>query len=58
LFNGFPLINIDTGGGYYSTNLRPTIEINLNNVMIHDMFDENDPRWKEYANTSSDRSSI
>lgn len=45
--DGFPLINIDTGGGYYAENQRPTVEVKLNDVMIHDMFDEDDERWDD-----------
>jgi hypothetical protein len=43
---GFPILDIVTDG-YYGDNDRPTIEINLNGVEIHDMFDsEEDLRWK------------
>lgn len=43
--DGFPLVRIDTGGGYYSANFRPAIEVRLNDVLIHEMFDDEDERW-------------
>lgn len=44
--DGFPLISISTDG-MIDENWRPTVEVNLNNVMIHNMFnhDEPDYRW-------------
>jgi len=47
--DGFPLISIDTGGGFYAEHYRPTVEVKLNDVEIHDMFDEDDTRWLENA---------
>lgn len=43
--DGFPIVNIATNGGLYAENFRPTIEVNLNNVQIHDMFEHDDSRW-------------
>lgn len=28
--DGFPMVNIDTGGGYLDENDRPTVEISVN----------------------------
>jgi hypothetical protein len=44
---GFPLVSIETGGGFYAENFRPTVEVKLNGMMIHEMFDEDDERWAE-----------
>jgi hypothetical protein len=38
--DGFPSVNINTGGGFYAEHLRPTVEVQLNGVTIHEMFDE------------------
>lgn len=40
--DGFPIINIDTGNQFIDKDLRPTLEITLNSVVIHDFFDYND----------------
>jgi len=46
--DGFPLVNIDTGGGFYGEDQRPTVEVHLNGVLIHDMFTEGpDSRWED-----------
>jgi hypothetical protein len=45
--DGFPLVNIDLGGGFYGDNQRPTVEVKLDGVLIHDMFDDQDKRWAE-----------
>lgn len=45
--DGFPIINIETGGNYANENFRPTIDVVINGVKIHDMFDDNDLRWTE-----------
>lgn len=45
--DGYPLISIDMGGGFYGENLRPACEVKLDGVQIHDMFDDEDERWKE-----------
>jgi hypothetical protein len=46
--DGFPLISINTGGNYSGDRHRPTVEIKLENVVIHDMFSSDDPdyRWE------------
>lgn len=44
---GFPLVSIETGGGFYAENFRPTVEVKLSGVVIHEMFDEDDERWAE-----------
>lgn len=43
--DGFPIVSISTGGGFYNGDYRPTVEVKLNDVVIHDMFDEEDDRW-------------
>jgi hypothetical protein len=43
----FPLVRIDLGGGFYGDNQRPTVEVKLDGVLIHDMFDDEDKRWAE-----------
>ena len=40
--DGFPVIDINTGNNYYGGNFRPTVEINLNNKTIHEMFEDDD----------------
>lgn len=47
--DGFPLVSIDLGGSYYSDDLRPTIDVEVNGVVIHEMFaqDDDDTRWKD-----------
>jgi hypothetical protein len=45
--DGFPIVSIDTNGGFYTEKYRPTVEVNLNGVQIHDMFDEEDERWNQ-----------
>lgn len=52
--DGFPLISIDTGGGFYAENYRPTVEVKLNDVEIHDMFDEEDTRWNDPEDDEAD----
>lgn len=46
--DGFPVVNIDTQSGYMSDKQRPSVEIRLNDVMVHSMFDHNetDDRWE------------
>jgi hypothetical protein len=45
--DGFPLVNIDLGGGFSGDDQRPTVEVKLDGVLIHDMFDDQDKRWAE-----------
>ena len=45
--DGFPLVRIDLGGGFYGDNQRPSVEVKLDGVLIHDMFDDEDKRWAE-----------
>lgn len=45
--DGFPLVSIETGSNYYADNQRPTVEVKLNDVTVHEMFsEEKDERWK------------
>lgn len=46
--DNFPIINIDTQSGYMSDKQRPSVEVKLNDVMIHNMFDhdDTDDRWE------------
>lgn len=46
--DGFPIVSIDTGGGFYAENHRPTVEVKLNDIQIHDMFDNEDERWNAW----------
>jgi hypothetical protein len=50
--DGFPSISIDTSGGLYSSNIRPTVEVKLNDIVIHEMFDESDNRWMNEQTTN------
>lgn len=43
--DGYPLISIDTNGGFSADKQRPAVEVELNGVEIHEMFDEEDGRW-------------
>lgn len=45
--DGYPVVNIETGGNFCNENYRPTIQININGVEVHSMFesDTNDLRW-------------
>lgn len=45
--DGFPTITINTGGGFYSEHLRPTVDVILNDVNIHEMFQNDDNRWEK-----------
>ncbi len=45
--DGYPLVNISLGGGFQGDNDRPAVEVVLDGVMIHDMFDDEDKRWAE-----------
>jgi hypothetical protein len=50
--DGFPIVSIDTSGGFYSSNIRPTVEVKLNDIVIHEMFDESDNRWLNEQTTN------
>jgi hypothetical protein len=55
--DGFPSISIDTSGGLYSRmrtkpDIRPTVEVKLNDIVIHEMFDESDNRWMNEQTTN------
>jgi hypothetical protein len=45
--DGFPKVSIDTHGGMYDENYRPTVEIELSGIVVHEMFDEDDHRWSD-----------
>jgi hypothetical protein len=45
--DGYPLVNISLGGGFQGDNDRPAVEVKLDGVLIHDMFDDQDERWAE-----------
>jgi len=45
--DGYPLVNISLGGGFQGDNDRPAVEVKLDGVLIHDMFDDEDKRWAE-----------
>lgn len=35
-----------------SDGIRPPVEVKLNNIVIHEMFDESDNRWKNEQTTN------
>lgn len=45
--DGFPIVKIDLGGNYYNEDFRPTIQVIVDGVEVHSMFDHkgNDLRW-------------
>jgi hypothetical protein len=43
--DGFPLVIIDTGSSYRNEVGRPTVDVQLNESTIHEMFDENCVGW-------------
>ncbi len=44
--DGYPAVSISTGGGFYAENHRPTVVVQLNGVVVHEMFtEEDDNRW-------------
>ncbi len=45
--DGFPFININTGGDFEKLIARPTVDVHLNGVQIHKLFNDGDLRWKE-----------
>ena len=47
--DGFPIVSIDTGSDFLGENNRPTVEVRLNDVVIHGMFsdDRDGNEWKE-----------
>lgn len=45
--DGFTTITINTGGGFYAEHLRPTVDVILNDVNIHEMFQDDDNRWEK-----------
>ena len=47
--DGFPLIGIHTSDGFHA-NQRPTVDVAMNGVCIHEMFDEADSRWQLQEN--------
>jgi hypothetical protein len=44
--DGFPIVKIDLGGNFYNENMRPTIKVVVDDVTVHEMFDDEDQRWK------------
>ena len=43
---GFPEVTIDTGCNYLGAKNQPIVSVEINNVMVFDMFDESgDSRW-------------
>lgn len=46
---GFPQVIIDLGGNFYDENFRPSVEVKLNDVVVHQMFDHSgtDRRWAD-----------
>jgi hypothetical protein len=44
--DGFPEITIELNG-FTGDHDRPTVDVTLDGVMIHEMFDEDDLRWTE-----------
>lgn len=55
--DGFPLISINTGGGFMAADFRPTVDIELNGVGIFPMFDEHDHRWSEHGSSNLENQS-
>lgn len=46
--DGFPEVSIDTGGGFHAENMRPTVQVKVNDVTVHEMFsEETDDRWDQ-----------
>jgi hypothetical protein len=43
--DGYPLVSISAGGGYTGEHQRPAVQVQLNGVEIHDMFNAEDRRW-------------
>jgi hypothetical protein len=41
-----------SGGLCRSDGIRPPVEVKLNNIVIHEMFDESDDRWKNEQTTN------
>lgn len=50
--DGFPLISIQTNG-YIAEYGRPAVQVELNSVTIHHMFDDEDERWLDEPTDSS-----
>jgi hypothetical protein len=41
-----------SGGLCRSDGIRPPVEVKLNNIVIHEMFDESDNRWMNEQTTN------
>ena len=47
--DGYPMVTITTNSDYFGDRFRPSVEVNLNDVTVHTMFDNSgeDKRWSE-----------